>query len=692
MKPFLPRSFRIAVAAGLTAAAAAAEPTTPPGPPYEQALDQARALVARMTLSEKILEVHGLGDRVHRRFVPGIPRLGIPALTITNGPAGAGPGDPNPQQPATALPAPISLAATWNPDLARRYGQVAGQEARSLGNQLLESPDVNLARVPQGGRVFEAFGEDPYLDARMAVAEIEGIQSTGELANVKHYIANDQEADRRSVDTIVPERALREIYMPAFEAAVKEARVASLMAAYPRVNGQFCTQNRFLLHDVLEAEWGFDGFITSDFGAVHSTVPCALAGLDLELPRGKYFAGALERAVRDGAVPMSVIDDMLVRRFAKMIEFGWFAPQPQPAPIPARRDGLIDRRIAAQGMVLLKNGGGILPLDGNLIRSVALVGPYAVRAATGGGGSSHVVPLYTVLPADGLRADLRPGTPLTVLDGSDVDAAADAARRADVAIVMLGDRDSEGHDHPIQLPDADGRLVEAVARANPRTIVVLKTGSAVLLPWLDRVAAVLEAWYPGEEDGNAVADVLFGRVNPSGKLPLSFPRRVDDTLARNPRQYPGVDGQVDYTEGLDVGYRGYEAAGIRPLFPFGFGLSYTAFRFDGLEVRQGPGAAEATLKVRLTNTGRRAGADIVQAYLGYPSIAEGDEPPSQLRAFARVELAPGATKTVVLRLDRRAFSYWSARAHAWKVAAGRFTVKVGDSSEDLPLSGTIDLP
>lgn len=658
---------------------------------YAQAVARARRLVSRMTLDEKIAQLHGIQDATHYRYVPGLPQLGIPPLNITNGPAGVGPGGAGSQKPATALPAPIALAASWDPKLAYIYGRVAGEETRSLGSSLLEGPDVNIARVPQGGRVFESYGEDPYLAARIVVAAIDGIQSTGVMANVKHYVANNQETHRGSINEIIGERPLHEIYMPAFEAAVKDAHVASLMCAYPRVNGLFNCENAPLLNGVVRKEWGFKGFITSDFGATHSTAPSALAGLDLELPTGRYFGDAMRKAVESGEVPVSVINQMLVRRFAVMMEFGWFGPQPKPAPIPVLKDGAIARSIADQSMVLLKNDGGLLPLDRNSIKSVALLGPYAVRPKTGGGGSSHVIPLFTVTPYDGLDAHLLSQTQLAVLDGNDIDAAVAAARRASVAIVMVGDDETEGRDHSIELPPAQNRLIEAVTRANPRTIVVLKTGSAVLMPWLKDVPAVLEAWYPGEEDGNAVADVLFGKVNPSGKLPLTFPRSVEDTLAANPEQYPGNGVTVRYSEGLDVGYRAYQAHDVTPLFPFGYGLSYTSFQFSDLKLAMQPGRGHAVVSFRVTNTGRRAGAEVAQLYLGFPPIAEGNEPPLQLKGFSKVMLNPGESKTVRLQLGPRAFSFWSVSRHAWQIASGTFHVMVGDSSANTPLQTSLTI-
>ena len=656
---------------------------------HAQAVARAQAVVAKMTLDEKIEELHGISTPTEFRIVPGVPRLGIPALQMTNGPAGAGPGGAGPQKEATALPAPIALAATWDPKAAYEYGRIEGEETRSTGNTLLEAPDVNIARVPQGGRVFESYGEDPYLDARMAVADIEGIQSTQIMATVKHFIANNQEAQRFEVDEVVGDRALHEIYMPAFKAAVEEAHSASLMCAYPKVNGTFNCENTPLLTNVLKKEWRFDGFVMSDWGATHSTVPSALAGLDLEMPTGKYFGDDLKSAVQSGAVPMSAIDDKLVRRFATMMEFGSWSAPPKPTPIPAFEHGALARKIAEQGMVLLKNDGGLLPLNIRGYRSIALVGPYAVRPNSGGGGSSHVIPLYTITPYDGLESAME--TRVAVMDGSDVDAAVAVAKRAQVAIVMVGDQDTEGRDHPIELPDVQNKLIDAIAKANPKTIVVVKSGSAVLMPWIDEVPAVLEAWYPGEEDGNAVADVLTGKVDPSGKLPLTFPRSLDQTLAKDPEQYPGVDGTAHYTEGLDVGYRGYAADNMTPLFPFGFGLSYTTFRFDDLKVSLGPGSANATVSFKVTNTGQVAGAEVAQLYLRFPPIAEGNEPPIQLKGFDKAVLNPGESKAVDLKLGPQAFSYWSEEAHAWKVAPGEFQVMVGDSSANTPLKSTVTI-
>lgn len=649
---------------------------------------RAKAVVGRMSLDEKIAQMHGIQDRQHYRMVPGLSRLGVPALKVTNGPAGVGPGGAGMQLRATALPAPISVAASWDIGLAWDYGKLAGSETKMLGSNLLEAPDVNLVRVPQSGRAFETYGEDPYLSSRLAVANVRGIQSTGVMANVKHFVANEQETDRGSINEIVPERSLQEIYLAPFEAAIKEGHAASVMCAYPRVNGSFNCENYRLLKDVLKGQWGFDGFVTSDFGAVQSTVASIQAGLDLELPTGIYFADRLKEAVENGTVPVGRIDDALIRRFAKMSVFGLQRPLQRSVPVPILQHGGRARYMAEQSMVLLKNSAGLLPLDSSGIKSISMIGPYAVRAMSGGSGSSKVIPFYTIDPFDGIAAHVLSQTPIDLLDGNDIAAAVASARKRQVAIIMVGDDEGEDHDHSIEIPEAQNRLVEAVAAVNPRTIVVLKSGTAMVLPWIDKVTAVLEAWYPGEEDGNAVANVLFGDVNPSGKLPITFPRSAQDTIARNPDQYPGDHTTVHYSEGLAIGYRWYQEKRIEPLFPFGYGLSYTTFQFSGLRIDSRPGASPV-VRFRVTNTGKRDGAEVAQLYVEFPAIHEGNEPPLQLRGFKKVMLKPGASELIELTLNTRALSYWSESAHKWQIAKGSFVIHVGSSSEDLPLTGSL---
>ena len=648
-----------------------------------------------MTLDEKIAQMHGIREGDKFRVMAAVPRLNVPELHITNGPAGVSMGSGGPQKPATALPSPTALAATWDPALAHLYGAVGGIEALALGSQLLEGPDINIIRVPQNGRAFENYSEDPFLTSRIAVADIEGIQSAGAMANVKHFLANNQETNRNSINEVIGERALREIYLPGFEASVKEGHVASLMCAYPRINGDFACENKAYLNDILRKEWKFDGFVISDFGAAHSTAKSMEAGLDVEFPMGRFYTEPLKQAVESGQVSKAELDEALVRRFTKMIEFGLIGTQKKVPALDVVKDGLASRKIAEAGMVLLKNDGGVLPLDRTKLRGVALIGPYAVRTLTGGGGSADVLPLYTIEPINGLRGQIQPmgfRGGVQVADGNDVAAAAKLAKASDVAIVMVGANEGEGADHPIDLSPDQNKLIETVVAANPKTIVVLKTGSAVPMPWLDKVAAVLEAWYPGEEDGNAVADVLFGVVNPSGKLPVSFPKSAEDTLARNPEQYPGNGKEVHYTEGIAVGYRWFETNGIKPLFPFGYGLSYTTFGYSKPSVAALPGHKGVTVTFEIQNTGKIAGAEVAQVYVGFPQIEEGNEPPRQLKGFQKVFLEPGATKTLTVTLNPRAFSYWSTEKHDWVIQPGSYKIMIGASSEDIRLETATEAP
>jgi len=653
---------------------------------------RAKAIVAKMTLDEKLSQLAGIRDDSQDLFrvVPAIPHLGIPALLLTNGPAGVSTGgsrNPDHQPLATALPAPISLAASFDVRQADSYGAIGGAETLDVGRNVLEGPTVGIARVPVNGREFEGYGEDPYLAAQVAVHDITGVQSEGVIANVKHYVGNDQETNRFSVNDDVDERTLREIYLPPFEAAVKDAHVGSVMCAYPKVNGTFNCENPILLGGVLKKEWGFDGFVFSDFGAVHSTVGSANAGLDLETPTGANFSPAkLTAALNAGQIKIATINDKLVRRYATMIRFGLFDRTPTMTPIPAQADGAVARHIAEEGMVLLKNaavaGAPILPLKKSALHSIALIGND--KAVTGGGGSSHVKPLYTVTPSAGLRSRAGSGGTVTTDSGPTVSSAGAKAKAADVAIVMVQDSEGEGKDRPnLTLPNSQDALVSAVAAANPKTIVVSKTGGPILMPWVDQVPAILQAWYPGEEDGNAVADVLFGAFNPSGKLPVTFPRKESDVPANTAAQYPGVDGTAHYSEGIFVGYRHYDAHKITPLFPFGFGLSYATFSYANLTV------SPTQVSVDVTNTGTVTGAEIAQLYVGSPSSSAVPEAPQELAGFQKVLLTAGQTKHVTFTLDARSFSHWDTASHSWKVSAGTYRILVGGGSRDIRLRGTV---
>ena len=685
------RRRRIALVVAAVAGVATMTTGTANAGHHQDPVARARAIVAQMTLAEKITEMHGIQDATHNRFVPGIPRLGIPPLVITNGPAGVGPGDPKTQAPATALPAPESLAATWDPTQAARYGRIMGTETADLGNNFLEGTDVNVVRVPQNGRTFENYGEDPFLAARLATANIRAVQSAGVIGEVKHFDAYSQEANRFALNQSVDERTLHEIYDPPFQAAVRQGGAGAVMCAYPAINGTFSCENPELLTTDLRTDWGFDGFVTSDFGATHSTAPSINAGMNLEMPTGKFFDGALLTAVNSGQVSESAIDNLLVQRFAEMIRMGLFDDPPVAKPIPAQADGAISRSIAEQGAVLLKNNG-LLPLNPTAPHSIAVIGPAAVAAKTGGGGSSHVDPLYTVDPVTGIRNAVAAGTTVGFDPGTDTASAAALAHSSDVAIVMVGDNETEGSDRTgLALSGNQDALVAAVVAANPNTVVVVKSGGPVLMPWAGQVPAILEAWYPGEEDGNVVADLLFGKTNPSGKLPLTFPVNPGDVPANTPAQYPGVNGTATFSEGVFVGYRHYDAAGIAPLFPFGFGLSYTSFAFSHLVVGRGPHGV-VTVSANVTDTGHRGGAEVAQLYVGDPSSAAVPEPPNQLAGFAKVSLNPGQSRRVTFTLTSRSFSFWDTASAGWRVAGGVYRIRVGDSSRNLPLTSSVWLP
>lgn len=648
---------------------------------------RAELVVKAMTLDEKISQIHMRDIREFPREVIAIERLGIPTFKISNGPLGAGPGDSRQPQPATAFPAALGLAATWEPKLAEQFGRIAAEEIGSRGEHLWEAPGLNITRVPHNGRNFEYFGEDPFLTARLGVATVKGAQAVGIIAEPKHYAANNQERDRKTVNEVIDERTLREIYLPAFEAVVKEADAGAIMTAYPSINGQFGVENVHLLKDILRGEWGFKGFVQSDYTATRNAVASATAGLDLSM-KPDHYSDEVKNAIAAGQLTEATVDTMLLRRFSVMFRLGWFDNPPKPGPIPAEKNGAVARQIATEGAVLLKNAHNELPLEASKIRTIALIGPYAADAHTGGGGSSAVTPLYKVTPQDGLQ-HIAPDAKISYHDGSNPAGAAQIARQSEVAIVMVGNRDRENQDRPnFSLPEGQDALIEAVAAANPRTVVILKTGGPVLMPWVDKVSAILQAWYPGEEDGRAMASLLFGRATPSGKLPMTFPKSEKEVPANTPAQYPGVNGVATYSEKLQVGYRWYDAQDVEPLFPFGFGLSYTTFKLSGLKI-SGPSSGQVTVDVDVTNTGKRDGFEVVQVYLGFPENA--GEPPKQLKGFARAGPRPGMTEHVTIALDRRAFSIWDTATNQWKVVPGRFQVMVGNSSRDLPLRGSVDM-
>jgi beta-glucosidase len=743
-RPLLAAAALAAATAALLAPAgctpAGAQAPTTPRPWQNTALtpdQRAHVLLAAMTMQEKFSMMGGQCDpRGHTGLLAGIPRLGIPDVYFNDGPAGVH------EEPAattvnaagqcvflqagevgtghaTALPAPIAAAATFDPEMARSYGAVVGDEAAKKGNEVIFGPDVNIMRDPRGGRTFEAYGEDPYLAARMATGWIGGLQSQHVIANVKHFMANNEEDGRQSSDSQVDERTMHEIYMPAFEAAVTEAHTGSVMAAYNKVNGTYMTENGALLDGVLKRDWGFDGFVLSDYGAQHSTVGAANGGNDLELPYAQFYdPRLLTAATAAKQISIQTIDDHVLRILRTMFRFGLF-DHPEywkPAPIDFAAHGRTARSIEEQGITLLRNSGNVLPLT-NTTHSIAVIGTAAGEDRSGG-GSSKITADHTITPLQGITARAAAnGAKVTFDDGSDPAKAAALAGKADIAIVFAYDTEGEGSDRQCvalecssQDPDQDA-LIEATAQANPHTIVVLTTGSPVLMPWTDKVAGIVEAWYPGEEGGAALAATLFGDVDPSGRLPVTFPVHQSDVPANTPGQWPGSGNlgaleplpdntppptnvlppiEISYSEGVLVGYRWYDAKGIAPLFPFGFGLSYTTFAYRNLRLLPAADGLGATVTAQITNTGRRSGADVPQLYVGMPQPTPSlVQPPRQLKGFTKLDLAPGQSQTVRFKLDQRSLSYWDAATHAWKVTPGCYGVMIGRSSSDVALRGTL---
>lgn len=816
-------------------AAAAQEPV----PAYKDTLlaveQRVEDLLSRMTLQEKVAMLYG--DKATELDTLPNERLGIPRLSMTDGPHGVRLGQ------ATCFPVGISMAATWNEQIVEHFGNALATEALAKKRNVVLGPCLNLHRLPHGGRNFESFSEDPFLTGRMGVAYVKGVQSMGAIAMPKHYACNNQERARKRIDAVVDERALREIYLPAFRACVQQAGAWSVMAAYNKVNGTYACEHEYLLTEILKNEWGFPGFVVSDWGGVHSNIATANAGLDIEMPRGQYFAAALLDEVKLLNVPYRLIDDKVRRILRAMIATGIFDAQTQvpedKVNCPQHRQ--LARQIAEQSIVLLKNDSRLLPLSKTGLRKLAVIGPGAAEARLGGSGSSEVSPPYAVSPLQGIKEKLgsdveilyaqgchldsienfepiqnvilppsdadslqkglkaeffdnphllgnpvasavhdkiefywgweepMPGVPVRdfsvrwtgrlvpektgtyrlavsseqgsrlYLDGElvidnwaphqvvtktytavleagqpydirfeyfnaglyaivkfgwepfdtdPIDQAVELARAADAAVVVAGlDKpfEGEGHDRTsLDFPGRQDELIERVLRANPRTVVVLNNGTPVLMPWIQKAPAALEAWYPGQEGGRALADVLFGEVNPSGKLPVTFPVRWEDCPAYG--SYPGNDRSVHFSEGIYIGYRYFDTRKIKPLFAFGHGLSYTAFEYRDLEL-----ASESfqtfpldfTLTVK--NTGDRDGDEIVQVYI-HDKTSDLERPFRELKAFKRISLAAGREKRISFSLDKDAFSYYHPQKKTWLAEPGEFTVMVGASSDDIRLT------
>jgi beta-glucosidase len=693
-------------------------------------------LLGAMSLGDKVQMVTGQGEFNPTTANPQAagniaanPALCIPALVLNDATAGVG----DQQQLTTAFPNSIALASAWDPALAQQYGATLGREAFAKGVNVMLGPGVDIARNPLNGRNFEYAGEDPYLAGQAAAAIIRGIQSQHVIATVKHYALNDQEVNRTTDSSDASERTIEEIDLPAFQAAVK-AGVGSVMCSYNRINSVYACQDPYLLRDVLDGQFGFPGFVMSDWGANHSTVAAANAGMDMEMPGGisntpEYYGPVLQTAVQSGQVSMATLNDMVRRILYSMFRLGLFDHVPAEgaaaAATPASNADSIAMaaRVAEEGTVLLKNAGAVLPLSG-LGKRIAVIGPAAgpqgATLAEQGYGSGHV-PEFGYQP--GVTSPLQSitaraaqaGDVVTYADGDATADAVAAASAADVAVVFVNDAEIEGADRPdldahsgtcsfadfasptscSYSPLDQNALVSAVAAANPHTIVVAQSGGPIAMPWAGQVQGILENWFSGQVDGDAIAPVLFGDVNPSGRLPVTFPVKLSDDPLQTAAQYPGVTEPGDsvgphstYSEGLLVGYRWYDARNIAPLFPFGYGLSYTTFRYSGIAVKRTGAGASVTCTV--TNTGARAGASVVQVYVGDPASV--GEPPKRLEGFRRLALNPGRSATVTIPLGAMSFAHWDTASHKWAVSAGTYQVMVGSSSREIAGHGSVALP
>ena len=697
---------------------------------------RAAETVAKMTDAEKIQLLHGpmpgllapskrpQGLTMGAGFIEGIERLGIPTLVESDASLGVSnlmemrKGDV-----ATALPSGLSLASTWNPELARAGGAMIGAEARAKGFNVMLVGGVNLVRDPRAGRNFEYLGEDPLLAGELVGNQISGVQSNNIIGTIKHFALNDQETGRNIASVAMDEQAMRESDLLAFQIGMERGNPGSVMCGYNRVGGTYVCEHPFLLNDVLRRDWGFKGYVMSDWGAVHST-EAILAGLDQQsgeqLDAKRYFSTSLVEAVKQGKVPQSAVDKAAARVLYAIYAHGVAdSPLQSGQAIDYDAHAQVAQRAAEEGTVLLRNEGGILPLAATAKR-ILVVGGNADVGVPSGGGSSQVNPVGGLkrvskgaesgpaagfarrgyggtAPLDALRAEF-PGATISYLDGKDAPAAADAAKAADVVIVFAEKYSSEAMDHQ-DVSLGEDALIDAVASANGKTIVVLETGNPVLMPWRDKVPAILSAWYGGQRGGAAIARILTGKVNPSGHLPVTFPAALDQLP--NP-VLPGSDAppadketravyglqaglkpfDIHYPEGSDVGYRWFDKKGLKPLYPFGHGLSYTQFRYDGLKVTGGK-----TLTVRFTvaNSGQRAGADVPQVYVTRPGKAK------RLIGWAKPDLKPGESQEVTVTADMRVLADFDAKAQRWVLPAGEVKVEVGTSAADPVLTGTARL-
>jgi beta-glucosidase len=679
--------------------------------------ERAELVLNQMTLEEKLSLMHGQGMDGFGRPVPhaelgnggagfvlGIERLGIPIIQMSDAAYGVRQSAVNGRY-STALPSNLGSAASWDPQAACEYGALIGRELRAQGYNMTLGGGVNLTREPRNGRTFEYMGEDPILAGTLVGNRIRCEQAQHVLGDIKHYAVNDQESGRTEVDAVISHRAMRESDLLAFEIGIEIGQPAGVMCSYNLINGDYACENKYLLKDVLKGEWKFKGFVLSDWGATHSTEKASAAGLDNEEPFGDLYGDPLKAAVQSGKIPPAELDDH-VRRILRSAFASGIVDNPVRKSVVDVEAGLeTARKLEESSIVLLKNHDNVLPLDRTKLHSIAIIGERADFGMISGGGSAQVDPpgpshewqqqvWFPTSPLKAVRAKL-PSAQVKFDSGADPASAAALAKQSDVAIVFVHQWISEGMDLPnLSLPNSQDALIEKVAAANPSTIVVLESGTAVTMPWLHSVSGILEAWYGGSKGADAVANLLFGDVNPSGKLPMTFPRSTEDLphpkLAVPPGpQSPEVSKHpelakatfsVHYDEGLKVGYKWYDAEKKPVLFPFGFGLSYTQYTYSDLKVTAGPATQ---VSFTLKNTGSRAGQEIAQVYATLPANA--GEPPKRLVGWSKVSLQPGESKQVSVNVPAKYLSIYDEGQNGWKLLRGSYTFLVGGSSQDLPL-------
>ena len=686
--------------------------------------ERAGLVLKQLTLDEKISLLHGNGmahvpqwqmpltnqSNGGAGFVVGVERLGIPPIYMSDAAYGVRSSAENGRY-STALTSNLGSAASWDPQTACEYGALIGRELRAQGYSMTLGGGTNITREPRNGRTFEYMGEDPILAGTLVGNRIKCEQAQHVIGDIKHYAVNDQESGRNEVNAIIGKRVLHETDLLAFEIGITIGQPAAVMCSYNAINGDFACENRYLLTTVLKENWKFPGFVVSDWGGTHSTVKASAAGLDNEEPMAEFFGPKLKQAVEAGKVPMSEIDDH-ARRILRSEFASGIVDYPTKKGVVDVEAGLeTARTIEEQSIVLLRNEKGQLPLDRGKVKSIAIIGQNADTGMISGGGSAQVDPPgrsasqwleHVWFPTSPLKAVKAKATSAEVKfdSGADLAKAAALAKASEIAIVFAHQWQSEGMDLPnLSLPDNQDALIAAVAAANPHTIVVLETGTAVTMPWVDKVSGILEVWYAGSKGADAVANVLFGDVNPGAKLPMTFPLTVNDlphtTVSQPPTRDRGPENgwvlqkptfDVHYDEGLKVGYKWYDAEKKPVLFPFGFGLSYTSYSYSKLKVTTGN---DTTVTFTVKNTGKRAGAEIAQVYAALP--AEANEPPKRLVGWSKVSLNPGESKEVTIAVPAKYLSIYDETNSAWKLVPGGYTFMAGGSSQDLSLTSKADL-